>query len=179
MILTYRYRVKDRRAQKALSAHAYAVNQVWNYCCAQQLDVQARYRAGEKPRKWASRYDLQKLCNGVGSELGIHQQTVQGVCLNFANARNKIKRAPRFRSSFGGKRALGWIPFTSQNRRVVGNSVTYLGKCYRFWEGGRPLPDNATGGCFVEDALGRWYVCFYVESQRHYSGIMAQTPQEF
>jgi IS605 OrfB family transposase len=27
----------------------------------------------------------------------------------------------------------------------------------------RPLPDNAKGGAFVEDALGRWYICFHVE----------------
>lgn len=30
MILTYKYRIKDRRARKVLRQHAWAVNQVWN-----------------------------------------------------------------------------------------------------------------------------------------------------
>jgi putative transposase len=166
MILTYKYRIKDRSAKKALKRHAYAVNQIWNYCCAQQCDTEVRYRAGAPKRKWASNFDLQKLCKGVGAELGLHQQSVEGVCSDFAKARDKAKRAPRFRSSFGAKRTLGWIPFKRQSRQAHGNSITYLGKRYRFWEGGRPLPENAKGGCFVEDALGRWYVCFHVDVER-------------
>src|SRR5208282_5375293 len=51
-------------------------NQVWNYCVAQQIDTQRRYRAGAKPRKWASNFDLQKLCKGAGAELHLHQQSV-------------------------------------------------------------------------------------------------------
>jgi hypothetical protein len=31
MIRAFKYRIKDRRANKALAAHAYAVNQVWNW----------------------------------------------------------------------------------------------------------------------------------------------------
>lgn len=163
MILTYRYRIKDRSAKKMLSRHAYAVNQVWNWCCAYQHDVEARYRAGAPKRRWASQFDLQKLCKGVGAELGIHQQTVQEVCRYFSVSRDKNKGAARFRSSFGTKKSFGWIPFQQQSRRVAGNSVTYLAKRYLFWEGGRPVPENAKGGCFVEDAQGRWYVCFQVE----------------
>jgi transposase len=99
----------------------------------------------------------------VGTELGLHQQSVNDVCRDFAKARDKAKHAPRFRSSFGARRALGWIPFQRQSRQTCGNSITYLGKRYRFWESDRPLPENAKGGCFVEDTLGRWYVCFYIE----------------
>jgi putative transposase len=173
MILTYKYRIKDRRARKALGVHAYAVNQVWNYCCAQQRDIESRYRAGAPKRKWASHYDLQKLCKGAGAELGVHQQTIGEVCREFAAARDRNKGAPRFRSSFGTHRASGWVPFQYQSRQVDGNSVTYLGKRYRFWEGGRPLPANAKGGAFIEDALGRWYVCFYVEVEAPQGGNAA------
>lgn len=164
MILTYKYRLKDCSAKKRLREHAYAVNQVWNYCAAQQRDTEARYKAGAKPRRWASHFDLQKLCKGVGRELGLHQQSVSGVCRDFAKARDKLKHAPRFRSSYGTKRALGWIPFEGQSRKIAGNSVIYLGKRYR-WFGNkrRPLPETAKGGAFVEDALGRWWVCFHVE----------------
>lgn len=172
MILTYRYRIKDRSAKKRLREHAYAVNQVWNYACSQQRDTEDRWKAGARPRRWASHFDLQKLCKGVGRELGIHQQSVGSVCREFAKARDKLKHAPRFRSSFGTRRALGWIPFEGQSRQIDGNGIVYLGKRYRwFGNKGRPLPDTAKGGAFVEDALGRWWVCFHIEAEReHASG---------
>ena len=161
MIKTFKYRIKDNSAKKTLRRHAYAVNQVWNYCAAHQRDTVRRYWAGEN-RKWASHFDLQKLCKGAGALLGIHQQSVGGVCKQFTEARRKCS-TPGFRSSFGQKRALGWIPFEGQSRQVSGNTISYLGKKYRFWEGNRPLPENAKGGCFTEDSLGRWYVCFAVD----------------
>ena len=165
MILTYKFRLKDKSAKKRLRSHAYAANQVWNYACAQQRDTEARYRAGAKPRRWASHFDLQRLCKGVGRELGLHQQSVGGVCRAFAQARDKLKHAPRFRASFGGNRALGWLPFEMQSRQIEGNSVWYLGHRFR-WFGNkrRPLPDTAGSGCFVEDARGKWWVCFRVET---------------
>lgn len=163
MILTYKYRIKDRRARKALRKHASAVNQVWNWCVAQQRDTQARYRAGAPKRKWATHFDLTKRCKGVGKDIGLHQQSVGSVCEQFARSRDKAKRSPRFRASGGPKRALGWVPFQQQSRQIDGNSITYLGKCYRFWESRRPVPETAKGGAFVEDTLGRWYVCFQVE----------------
>jgi putative transposase len=164
MLLTYKYRLKDRAAKLRLRECAYAVNQVWNWCAAQQRDTEARYKAGAKPRRWASHFDLQKLCKGVGRELNLHQQSVGGVCRDFAKARDKLKHAPRFRASFGTKRTLGWIPFEGQSRQIDGNSVIYLGKRYRwFGHKRRPLPEAAKGGAFVEDARGRWWVCFHVE----------------
>jgi putative transposase len=163
MILTYKYRIKDKSARKALSRHAYAVNQVFNWCVAAQRDVEDRYRAGAPMRKWPSHFDLVNQCKGVGAEIGIHQQTVQDVCRQFTQSRDQHRRCPRFRSSFGQRRALGWIPFQRQSRQVDGNSIVYLGKRYRFWECRRPLPKMAKGGAFVEDARGRWYVTFQVE----------------
>lgn len=163
MILTYKYRIKDRRARKALRQHAWACNQVWNWCVAQQRDTEARYRAGAPKRKWASHFELAKACNGVGKELGLRQQTVSGVCEQFARCRDKNRHSPRFRASGGARRALGWVPFFKQTRRTDGNSIIYLRKRYRFWEGRRPLPEGAKGGAFVENASGHWYVCFHVE----------------
>jgi putative transposase len=164
MILTFKYRIKDRRVRNALNHHAFAANQVWNWCVAQQKNLQDRYLAGAPKRKWLSHYDLNRQCKGVGSELGIHQQTVQEICRSFAQSRDQ-HGCPDFRSSFGLKRALGWVPFQGQGRQVDGNSIVYLGKRYRFWEGGRPVPENARGGAFVEDARGRWFVTFHVEVQ--------------
>src|SRR5450830_1209636 len=132
MILTYKYRIKDNSARKALARNAYAVNQVWNWCVAQQRDVEARYRAGAPKRKWASHFDLTKQCKGVGKDIGLHQQSVGSVCEQFARSRDKAKGSPRFRASGGPKRALGWVPFQRQSRQIDGNSITYLGKRYRF-----------------------------------------------
>ena len=164
MILTYKYRIKDKSAAKHLRAHAVAVNQVWNWCNGYQKDLERRYRAGAPKRKWASHFDLAKACKGVGKDLGLHQQTVQDVCKQFVTSRNKRKASLRFRSSTGAQRALGWVPFQAQSRTVEGNSVVYLGKRFR-WFGNkrRPLPENAKGGAFVEDARGKWYITFHVE----------------
>lgn len=173
MILTYKYRIKDRRAVKTLSAHAYAVNQVFNWCVAQQRDVEARYRAGAPKRKWATHFDLARQCKGVGAELGIHQQTVQEVCRQFTASRDQ-HGCPRFRASFGVKRVLGWIPFQRQSRQIDGNSIIYLGKRYRFWEGRRPLPVTAKGGAFIEDARGHWYVIFNLEIEKRASSLVSE-----
>lgn len=162
-MLSYRYRIKDRSAKKALARHAYACNQVWNWCVAQQMDTEARYRLGSR-RPWSAYYDLAAACRGVGAQLGIHQQTVQEVCRQFAQSRDAAKGPPAFRASFGTKRRRGWVPFKQQSRQTNGNTITYLGKRFRFFEGGRPVPEDAKGGSFVEGPLGRWYVCFNVEA---------------
>lgn len=168
MLLTYKYRIKNRSAKTVLRRHTFAINQVWNYCCAQQRDVELRYRAGAKPRKWASHYDLQKLCKGAGAMFGVHQQTVGGVCRAFVQSRDKLKHAAAFRKSYGMRRSLGWVPFEGQSRQVKDGVVTYLGKRFYLWgTERRPIPATARGGCFVEDALGRWYVCISVEAERH------------
>jgi transposase len=173
MIRSYKYRIKDRSARKALLAYAYASNQVWNWCVAQQRDMEDRYRAGAPRRKWLSAFALSGSCKGVGAMLGIHQQTVQNICEQFARSRDQHKRCPRFRASFGMKRSLGWIPFQQQSRQICGNSVTYLGKQFRlFGNKRRALPEIAKGGCFVEDALGRWYVIFHVDIEET---VRAQT----
>lgn len=164
MLLTYKYRVKDRSARKALRRYAYAVNQVWNYCNAVQRDIEARYRAGAPSRKWPSNFDLHKLTNGTSKELGIHAQTIGEICRQFTESRDKARRSLRFRASGGARRALGWVPFREQSRQLDGNAITYLGKRFR-WFGNerRPLPATTKGGAFVEDAQGKWWICFYVE----------------
>src|SRR6185437_13259878 len=153
MIKTYKYRIKDRRAAKYLRAHAYACNQIWNWCVAQHQDTLDRYRAGAKPRIWSSAFDLAKTFKGFGRDIGIHQQTICCVCEQWSR-----NRSVRFRNSFGLKRDRGWIPFQRQSRQIKGNGVTYLGRRYRFFGSKRrPVPENAKGGYFVEDGLGRWW----------------------
>jgi putative transposase len=163
MILTYKYRLKGKRAIRQLRRFAWAANQVWNYCVQTQKSTQRVWRDGLSKR-WPSHFDLAKLSSGVSAELGIHAQSVQGVCMQFAKSRDQHKRCPSFRKSGGARRSLGWIPFTAQSRQITSSSVVYLGNTYNFFGAKRrPLPSTAKGGCFVADARGHWYVCFYVE----------------
>ena len=51
MFMTFRYRLKDARAVKALEAHRFAANQVWNFCVATQREAQRRRDAGRSVRR--------------------------------------------------------------------------------------------------------------------------------
>lgn len=164
MILTYKYKLKGRRAARLLAQHAIAVNQAWNYCVAYQRDIQARHKLGAKPRKWPSFFDLAKLTYGTSSELGIRSGTIEMVCRQFVVSRNARGGAVKFRSSFGAKRSLGWVPFRDRNISVDGNAATYAGCTYRFFGASRrPVPGGIKEGCFTQDSLGRWWICFQVE----------------
>jgi putative transposase len=132
VILTYKYRIKDRTAKKQLKQHAWAVNQVWNWCNSYQKNIEDKYFAGAAKRKWPTAFDLEKLCAGVGTQLGIYAQTVGAVCQQFVSNRNAKRGSLRFRSSFGSGRSLGWIPLSGQGIRVSGNSVFILKRVINF-----------------------------------------------
>jgi IS605 OrfB family transposase len=161
--MTHKYRLKGKRAARLLRRYAWAANQVWNFCVATQRETQNRWRRGSKT-SWLTCFDLQKLTSGSSRDLGLNAQSVQSVCDQFVKSRDQHRRCPRFRRSGGSRRSLGWVPFKKQSRQVNSSSVTYLGHTFRFFGAKRrPLLSTVKGGCFVEDALGRWWVCFHVE----------------
>jgi putative transposase len=161
--LTYKYRLKGKRSMRLLRRYAWACNQVWNYCVATQRKVQRNHKDGLRA-SWPSQYELQALTKGTSKDLGIKAQTIQGTCEQFVKSRDLHKKCPRFRRSGGSKRSLGWIPFSSQSRKLGPNFVTYLDHDFHFFGAKRrPLPEVVKGGCFVEDARGRWYVCLHVQ----------------
>lgn len=152
MLLTYRYRVKDATAGKRLDRMAKAVNFVWNYCGAIQNDSR------RLNRRWPSGFDLIKLTSGSSKELGLHSDTVQAVCKQFAISRDKAKRRPKWRASRGPKRALGWVPFQCDRPlKINGDTVTFLGKTYRLWLS-RVIPADIRSGSFSQDADGCWFL---------------------
>lgn len=167
MILTYKYRLKDRSARKTLLRHAWAANQVWNFCVETQRKSQRLWKQGSANARWLSNYELQKLAAGSSKELGLHSKSIGEICRFFSNARDERRAAPAFRVSGGSRRSLGWVPFRSSDPRglqIDGNSVTYLGKRYRFFGAHRRiLPAVVKNGSFKQDARGRWYVCFAVD----------------
>lgn len=173
MILTYKYRLRGKRAARQLRRAAFYVNQVWNYCVQTQRSVQRAWKLGLSPG-WPTQYDLQKLTGGTSRDLGLHAQSIQDVCAKFVKSRDSRRHCPKFRRSGGPRRSLGWVPFQRQSRQVTADSVTYLRNTYHFFGAKRrPLPEIVRGGCFVEDARGRWWVCFHVEF-----GDLPQAPDQ-
>jgi transposase len=152
MILTYRYRIKDGTSAKWLRRMAVSVNTVWNYCG----DVQNSSR--RLNRRWPSGFDLIKLTSGSSKELGLHSDTVQAICKQFAVSRDKARRKPCWRVSRGARRSLGWVPFQCDRPlKIDGDTVTFLGRKFRLWLS-RAIPENIRSGSFNEDADGRWFL---------------------
>jgi transposase len=77
-------------------------------------------------------------------------------------SRDGNTKCPRFRASFGAKRALGWIPFIPRALKIDGDAATYLKRKFRFWKS-REIEGIFKAGAFAQDARGRWYVTFQCE----------------
>jgi putative transposase len=164
VILTYRYRIKDATTAKRLRAHARAVNYVWNYCG----EVQEAARRQEK--RWPSAFDLIKLTTGSSALLGLHSDTVQAVCRQFAVNRDAARRRPHWR----GKKSLGWVPFAAARAvKLDGEAVVYLKRRFRLWRS-RPVDGKMKTGCFAQDARGRWYLSLQVKIAESQTGGAAE-----
>jgi transposase len=147
--ITYKYRIKDSQHRKYLIRLSWSVNYVYNYC------NEVSILAWRCDRKWLTGYDLANLCTGAGKELGLHSDTINEICLQYAKARKQFgKRRLKWRSR---KKSLGWIPFKVRAMKLIGDSVTYLGRAFRLWLS-RDVQGQIKTGCFVQDARGRWYV---------------------
>ena len=153
MIRSYRYRLKDSSSALQLNTLARACNVVWNFC------NESQEHALRWHQRWPTYQDLCKLTTGSGKELGLHSQTVQAVCDQYATRRQQFKkRKLRWR----GKRSPGWIPFKASGVKVVEDTVRYAGHTFRFWNS-RELPGPIKCGNFSQDSRQRWYVNFVVD----------------
>ena len=158
-IISFKYRIKS--GDRSLRRHAIACNQVWNFCVATQREAERRW-GGDKRARRPTAFDLIRLTTGVAADLGLHSDTVTQICRQFAKSRDVNRKCPRFRASFGGKRALGWIPFIPRATKLDGDTAVYLKRRFRFWKS-REVEGEYRAGNFVEDARGRWYVVFQSE----------------
>jgi transposase len=150
MILSFKYRVKDKNRIKQLREAAWKSNQVWNFCVA----LQRKY-----PATWFSHFDFVNATKKMGKELGVHSDTRGAVCKQFVHSRNKHKKIPKFRKSGGAKRSLGWCPFIQRAVNIEDDQIVFQKIKYRFWKH-RDMPENFKTGCFVENACGKWFVVF-------------------
>lgn len=153
MIKTFRYRIKDATDGAKLDKLARSVNFVWNFCNETQEHALCW------GMRWPTGFDLNKLTAGSGKELGLHSQTVQAVCEQYAVRRQQFKkRKLRWR----GRRSPGWIPLKAAGVKVAGDTVRYVGQTFRFWNS-RRIPGPIKSGSFSQDARKRWYINFAVD----------------
>lgn len=160
-MLTFKFRIKDASARKALREYAVACNQVWNFCVSTQKEAERRRIAGSSCF-WPSAFTLGDLCAGTSDLLGVNSASVKLVCRQFARSRDAHRKCPRYRASSGAKRALGWVPFTQTAVKVDGDTLIYRKRRLRFWKS-RDLAGILKDGAFIEDARGRWYVTLRCE----------------
>ena len=153
-LTTYQFRLKDSTSGKHLTQLSYSVNYVYNYC------NQANTERWNKFRKTFSNYDLHKLTAGCGKYLGLHSQTIQAVCDEYAKACKQFKRVKlNWRSR---KRSLGWIPFKASGVKIKQDTFIYGGRTFKFWLS-RPIEGVVRFGSFAQDAQGQWFVNLVIE----------------
>ena len=153
-LTTLRYRIKDQTASKKLVEMGYSCNFVWNYC------NEVNQESWKKFGKPLSAFDLNKLTAGCAKDLGLHSQTVQAVCEEYAKSCKQFKkRKLNWRSK---KKSLGWIPFKGVGVKVASYTVTYNGHIFKFWLS-RPISSKVRFGSFCQDSKGHWFVNFVIE----------------
>lgn len=155
---TLRVRIKDKHA-KALDALALDVNTVWNYC--NELSYKHLQRTG----KFFSSYDLQKYTAGATKEgLSINSASVQMIGAELVARRKQFKKAKlRWRTSFGARKNLGWIPFRHDCIAYKGGQLRYAGQCFGLWDSYGLDQYKLGSGSFSQDTRGRWYANICVE----------------
>ena len=155
---TLHIRIKDKHA-KALDALARDVNMVWNFC--NDLSYKHLQRTG----KFFSSYDLQKYTAGATKEgLSINSASVQMVGAELVTRRKQFKKAKlRWRTSFGSRKSLGWIPFRHDCIAYKNGQLRYAGQCFGLWDSYGLSQYKLGSGSFSQDARGRWYANICVE----------------
>lgn len=163
---TLHLRVKDKHA-KWLAEQAGQVNQVWNFCVGTAHKYGPKHYVGKT--KFFSNYDYHKLTSGLSKEEGIilPAASIQSVCDEVATRTKRTAtkkwQIPRFRASFGAKKALGWIPFKKSSISYKNGQLKFNGKFISVWDS-HGLSKYALGtGNFSQDARGRWYLNTTVE----------------
>ena len=151
MIKTLHLRVKDKHA-KLLREQAREVNMVWNFC------NETAFKILEREQRFCSSYDLDKLTSGASKELSIHSQTIQAIAAELATRRKQFKKSKlKWRSSFGSRRSLGWIPFKKSAIKYFNGQIHYQGIPISLWEQEKLSQYELGPGSFSEDSKGRWF----------------------
>ena len=163
IIKTLKIRVKDKHSN-VLRHMAKNVNYVWNYI------NELSSKSIKEKKKFLSNYDLQKYTDGSAKELGLHSQTVQYICKEYANRRKQFKKNKlKWRKSFGSKRSLGWIPVNTKAASWKNGQVYFNKQYFSVFDSYGLSKYEFKNASFNEDARGRWYFNVVVEVPRELS----------
>jgi len=156
---TLRVRIKDKHAV-ALDMLAREVNFVWNYC----NDLSARHL--QRTGKFLTAYDIAPYTAGATKAgLSLHSQTVQAITEEFVTRRKQFKKAKlRWRTSFGSRKSLGWIPFKASGIKYRDGQLHYAGQHFNLWDSYGLSQYAIRIGSFSQDARGRWYANLCVQT---------------
>lgn len=135
----------------------YSCNFVWNYC------NEVNQESWKKFGKLLSAFDLNTKTYGCAKELGLHSETVQAVCEEYAKScKQHKKRKLNWRSK---KKSLGWIPFKGDGVKVSNDIITYIGHRFKFWLS-RPVISRVRFGSFCQDSKGNWFINLTIEQNK-------------
>ncbi len=155
---TLKVRVRDKHAS-TLRRMACGVNFVWNYV------NELSYRSIRERGVFLSAYDMHKYTSGAGKELGLHSHTIQCVATEHADRRKQFKKAKLgWRSSFGAKRSLGWIPVNTSASKWKNGQVYHAGHYFKVWDSYGLSKYKFRSANFNEDSRGRWYFNVVVDA---------------
>jgi len=144
-----------------LDAAAVEVNHIFNY--SNEI-ASATATRSDLARKWLSGFDLCRLTAGASRYFEhIGADTIQRVCIEYAQKRNPSRLKLRWRVSYGTRGSLGWIPFKAASLKRKGRGVRFCGKSFRVFEAERLVGVKWQQGCFAQDAVGDWWLCLPVE----------------
>lgn len=167
IVYTKTLQVKVRSGLAWLNAAAREANSVWNW--ANEISYNAATRTDTK-RKWLSGFDLNNLSAGATHEFErIGCGTIQEVCEQYAVKRRAAKTARiRWRSSFGAKRSLGWVPFKRGNARFSDGAIVFCGRRFRVFDSYGLEQYDLRAGSFAQNSLGEWFfnVAVYVAAEQ-------------
>jgi len=145
---TYSFRIRDSTSKKYLNRMSQSANVVWNYCNEVHIE------AARRKRKWLTAFDFHKLTSCISKDLGIHSQTVQRVCEEYAT---RIRQVKKRKLRWRGRKSLGWVPFKASGIKLEEDTVTYSRRTFKFWKS-RKVEGIIKCGSFSQDARHRWYV---------------------
>lgn len=161
VLKTLRLKVQPE-AYAWLNAAAVEVNQVWNFANQSAFDT---WRRTDSKKKWLTGYDLCELTSGSTRYFErLCSGPIQCVCIQYAIKRRASRKTKlRWRTSFGPRRSLGWVPFKAINIKRHGKHLRFSGKALRVFESHRLDGVKWKQGCFAQDTLGDWWLCLPVE----------------
>lgn len=156
MIKTVKFRIKDKNTSKLLDQMARDTNFVWNVLNA------ASRKKWKESRQYFHKYDpwFTQIIKGSSKYLSINSQSIQAISEQFHNDMYQHKKQLKFR----GKKSPKWIPFKSSTIKVVNGNIRYKNINFRFWQS-KKIEGKIKTGCFTQDINGKWFACFYYESE--------------